>query len=427
MHNPQYSSRFRFARLLNHLDQPTTRLENERPAKVRMLVEINDTIVFDIVFEIRLLEVSSGECYGKFSSFDAGWNTCWLPNGAYTIEWYAPRLVLRPGRYVVEMDLCILSDGQRITLDQATTTIDITGSSNAHPQQQSAWSMWAEPGSVPVDDLSWRKGHENWFFRHFDHAAKVVTSYMLDDSPLLHGKILDVGCGDGITALSVFLRKRPELMVGLDPFELYRELPRVMEDNHLPIKDIPDNLVFRPDDANHIPYPDDTFDVVISWGSLEHIAGGYLQTLREIKRVLKNGGLFFVHPGLYYSNFGHHLGEFTQEPFVHLTRSHEELRRLVLESTPELMDRSDIAYTPQDFWRYYNELNPITVSKIEQELRALEFDFWRVSLRVEDQIEYTPELQQYQMQDLATLELYLSTINRKKSAPTSFVGDKKGK
>lgn len=417
MHNSSYSSRFRSVRLLNHLDQPTTQLENERSAKIQMVAEINDTILFDIFFEIRLLETSSAACYRTFSSFDDGWNTCWLPGGAYTMEWCTARLALRPGQYILEMNLGVLSDGQRVSIDQTTITVDITGSSHANAQQQSAWSMWAEPGSVPVDDLSWRKGHENWFFRHFDHAAKVVTSYMLNDSPLLHGKILDVGCGDGITSLSVFLRKRPELLVGLDPSKLYRNLPRIMMDNRLPITDIPDNLVFRPDDANHIPYPDDTFDVVISWGSLEHIAGGYMQTLREIKRVLKNGGLFFVHPGLYYSNFGHHLGEFTQEPFAHLTRSHEELRRLVLESQPQLMDRGDIDYTPEDFWRYYNELNPITVSRIEQELRTLAFEFWKVSLRVEDQIEYTPELQPYPLQDLATLELYLSAINRKNSAP----------
>ena len=411
-----HSCRFRSTQLLDHIGQPTTRLENNRSAKVEMCAEIDETILFDIFFEIRLLRANSGECCQKFSSFDAGWNNCWLPNGAYIIEWYAPWLGIDPGQYRLEMVVGTFTGNQWIILDQAALPIDITGTSDTHSQPQPAWNMRAESGSVPVDDLSWRKGHENWFFRHFDHAAKVVTSYMFDDSPLLHGKILDVGCGEGITSLSIFLRKQPELFVGLDPFEIYRELPRIIQENHLPITDIPENLVFRPDDANHIPYPDDTFDVVLSWGSLEHIVGGYLQTLREIKRVLKNSGLFFVHPGLYYSNFGHHLGEFSQEPFFHLTHSHEDLRRLVLESQPEFMDRSGAQYTPEDFWRWYNELNPISVSKIEQELRALEFDFWRVSLRVEDQIEYTPALQRYPMQDLATLELYLSAINRKKTA-----------
>ena len=54
MHNAPYSSRFRSVRLLNHLDQPTTQLENERSAKIQMVAEITDTILFDIFFEIRL-------------------------------------------------------------------------------------------------------------------------------------------------------------------------------------------------------------------------------------------------------------------------------------------------------------------------------------------------------------------------------------
>ena len=55
-------------------------------------------------------------------------------------------------------------------------------------------------------------------------------------------------------------------------------------------------LRFLPADANAIPFEDDRFDVVISWGSLEHIAGGHAQALREIRRVLKPDGLLFAHP-----------------------------------------------------------------------------------------------------------------------------------
>jgi ubiquinone/menaquinone biosynthesis C-methylase UbiE len=93
----------------------------------------------------------------------------------------------------------------------------------------------------------------------------------------------------------------------------------VLAANHLPA-DVLDaalaagRLQFRPDDANAIPYPDDHFDVVVSWGSLEHIAGGYGQALAEIRRVLKKDGLLFVHPGLYYGALGSHLGEFFDDP-----------------------------------------------------------------------------------------------------------------
>ena len=60
-------------------------------------------------------------------------------------------------------------------------------------------------------------------------------------------------------------------------------------------------------------------------------------------------------------------------------------------------------------------MNPITVTRIEQELRALEFRPWRVALRTEPLIEYTPEIEHYPLQDLATTELYSSWISRKKT------------
>ena len=145
---------------------------------------------------------------------------------------------------------------------------------------------------------------------------------MLGDSPLLRGRILDVGCGDGITDLSIALRThcRGEL-VGVDPFRGFERLPRILAENGLPSDVIPPNLRFLAEDANRLPFPDDSFDVVISWGSLEHIAGGYERALREVRRVLRPQGLFFVHPGLYFSNFGHHLGEFSNEPHFHLKKS----------------------------------------------------------------------------------------------------------
>ena len=50
----------------------------------------------------------------------------------------------------------------------------------------------------------------------------------------------------------------------------------------------------------------------------------------------------------------------------------------------------------------------------EKELRALDFQPWRVALRTEGLVEYTPEIEHYPMQDLATNELYVSCVSRKK-------------
>jgi SAM-dependent methyltransferase len=275
-------------------------------------------------------------------------------------------------------------------------------------------------GGPAVSELSWMKRGGSWFHKHFDHATRTIVEYLLGNSPLLQGRVLDVGCGDGITDLGVALHCEPELFIGVDPFAGYQALPQILGEHGLPPDAVPPCLRFMAADGNHLPFPDDSFDVVISWGAVEHIAGGYLQCLREIKRVLRDGGLFFVVPGLFYSNHGHHLGEFTSEPHAHLKLDEQALHELVNAVEPTRMDRAGHNPSAAEYWQWYSELNRITVGSFEQHLRALEFEPWRAAVRSTDLVEYTPELQRYAMLDLATSDLYLSCWNRKRPRPAGF-------
>jgi ubiquinone/menaquinone biosynthesis C-methylase UbiE len=336
----------------------------------------------------------------------------WLPRGDYRIDILLPsHMPAGTTRYRVDV-------GHRAAMaDTIVSSVD--GRFDPPRPGEGAptpliWVIEAVAPTPPLGALSWSKGHSDWFYRHFDHAGPTVMSYMLGDSPQLRGSILDVGCGDGITDLSIALRTGCRELVGVDPFRGYENLAKVIEENHLPPDVMPPNLSFMPESANSLPFADDSFDVVISWGSLEHIAGGYDQALQEIRRVLRSGGLFFVHPGLYFSNFGHHLGEFSSEPHFHLKKPLDEVKRIVFETPINRIDRSGHEATPEEYWQWFRELNPITVTKFEQELRALDFMPWRVALRTEGVIEYTPEIERYPMQDLATNEVYISCVSRKK-------------
>ncbi len=335
----------------------------------------------------------------------------WLPRGLYRFDIVLPQpFPAGDARYVLDAGFREAMNDDRFA-DRLEGRFAMPATAGGPVPM--AWTVEGIAPTPSVATLSWRKGHADWFFRHFDHAGPTVISYMLGDSPLLRGRILDVGCGDGITDLSVALRTRCGELVGIDPFRGYERLPEILAQNGLPPDVVPPNLRFLPESGNEIPFADDTFDVVISWGSVEHIAGGYDRTLREIRRVLKPQGLFFVHPGLYYSNFGHHLGEFSSEPHFHLKKPLDEVRRIVFETPPNYLDRSGEFASPQQYWQWFQELNPITVQQFEQELRALDFQPWRVALRTADVIEYTPEIERYPMQDLATNELYVSCVNRK--------------
>ncbi len=382
-----------------------------------LLVEVsllqNDALTFQPDAGLQVFPAAGGA-----AAFGTGLSgslpVAWLPRGRYALRCRAGLPGVPAGDYQVRLTVTAEVARERTVLDERSAAVRIrepAATGGLHPP---AWSLESMPGTMPVEELAWRRGHEDWFFRHFDHAALVVTDYLLQQDPLLRGRILDVGCGDGITDLGVCLRCDPEELVGIDPFEGFRRLPEIMAANHVPADALPAKLRFEAADANELPFPDDRFDVVLSWGSLEHIAGGYQKALTEIRRVLKDGGLLFVHPGLYYSNYGHHLGEFSDEPHFHLTRSRQEIKEIVFGTEPRYMDRAGEFSSPLEYWQWFNELNPITVSGFEQQLRALGFEFYRAALRTEDLIEYHhPALQQYPMQDLATVELYLSAWNRK--------------
>jgi SAM-dependent methyltransferase len=359
-------------------------------------VQVSDPIVFQPRFRVEWKDDAGQACWSD-SPFTIGW----LPRGRYAIE------LPLPGNAHNATLTMVHNAGmreERASWPVPTTRTTVHGK----------WTIESVPPTVPIAQMSWSRGHADWFFRHFDHAATTVISYLLGDHPLLKGRILDVGCGDGITDLGIALRTQCEELIGLEPFRQYERLPQIVAENNLPTDIIPKNLRFVAEDANFLPFEDNSFDVVVSWGSVEHIAGGYLQALREVKRVLKPDGLFMVAPGLFYSNIGHHLTEFSSEPFFHLKKSEHEIRDLVLKTPPKYIDRSGEFSSNEQFYQWYTELNRITVANFEKEMRALEFAPWRIALRTDALVEYTREIERYPIQDLANTELYSSWFNRKK-------------
>jgi len=98
-------------------------------------------------------------------------------------------------------------------------------------------------------------------------------------------RILEIGCGRGI-ALPVLARLcRPRRLAGLD---IEEELLREAAD-HLRQQGAEAEL--RHGDVRRMPFDDESFDVVIDFGTLYHIAGSQT-ALDEIARVLAPGGTF---------------------------------------------------------------------------------------------------------------------------------------
>ena len=394
---------------------------HDEPISLRGVLVVDEAIVMEPNVELILVDPETNDLLHSCRLRDS-MPVSWLPRGRYELTWHTARFNTAGLRQCIAR-IRVINSGSEGIREHSTedfVLMIVPEEAASKGMMCSQMSLQAAPDSRSLQELSWNKGHENWFSRHFDHAATTIISYMLGDHPLLRGRILDVGCGDGIISLGVALRCEPELMVGLDPFHLFEQLPRMMSDAGIPADAIPPNLRFDAADANHLPYEDDSFDVVISWGSLEHIAGGYLQALREIKRVLRPGGLFFVTPGLYYARQGSHLAEFCSEPYFHLTRTREEIGQIVRETPPDLMDRSGHIADAEQYLRWYDELNPITASGFENDLREHDFEPWRVAVRCEDRVDLTPALAKYPILDLAINDLYVSCWNRKPVRPAGY-------
>ena len=109
------------------------------------------------------------------------------------------------------------------------------------------------------------------------------------------------------------------------------------------------------DDPVHLPFPDQSFDVVASIGVLEHVretGGDELKSLAEIRRVVRPGGLFLCYhlPNQYsaieamnrwvLTHRHHHAYRFTRD----------RIRRLLEEAGLELVEARRYGFLPRNIW-----------------------------------------------------------------------------
>jgi len=114
-----------------------------------------------------------------------------------------------------------------------------------------------------------------WWWR----AARIFTPVLKDPA----SRVLDLCCGTGdmTTALLKLRPEKAEPVTGLDFSAQMLDRAR--------IKHARANAVFVQADALHLPYPDQTFDLITSAFGFRNLAN-YAEGLAELHRVLKPGG-----------------------------------------------------------------------------------------------------------------------------------------
>ncbi len=126
-------------------------------------------------------------------------------------------------------------------------------------------------------------------------------------------RVLEVGCGRGVALPSLLRLLRPKCLTGLDIDAVLLGQARSRAEGL--------GIELLVGDVRALPFPDASFDLVVDFGTCYHVSRRG-QALREIARVLAQGGLFVYETR-------------PSQLLAHPVRSHG--RRLPWHAVPELV------------------------------------------------------------------------------------------
>src|SRR5215472_9407139 len=170
----------------------------------------------------------------------------------------------------------------------------------------------------------------DWVYRHTVESPNIIREFLAGDGLSLEGKsVLDLGCGDGLIDWGIATTQNPKRLVGVDLEATEgEELLRRLRAQGLAAGGLPECLSFATCAADALPFGDNEFDWALSWSAFEHIHEP-TASIREIRRVLKPEGVFFiqVYP-FFWSEHGSHLEEWYPEGFAQRSALEEIMTRV---------------------------------------------------------------------------------------------------
>lgn len=157
-------------------------------------------------------------------------------------------------------------------------------------------------------DLRFRSEYDYALFEYY-RSAKVIA-FLERAGVKIRGRVLDAGCGGGGMPLS--LAEEAALVVGIDPADRFQDAGvRLARERGV------QHLAFALADGMALPFPDASFDLVLSHAVIEHVADAPLY-LRECARVLAPGGHVYLSTAPYLSFAGAHLPRLKVQVPLHL-------------------------------------------------------------------------------------------------------------
>jgi SAM-dependent methyltransferase len=232
---------------------------------------------------------------------------------------------------------------------------------------------------------------DEWFRAHFDYAANVAHSWLTPSLDLSRARLLNFGCGDGITDLALALRHGATSIHGIDIRREYNKLPHIAREQ-LGMTRLPAALSFETITPN-APLAGciGGVDGILSWSTFEHVQRDkVLPILADLHACLRPGGVFFLQiEPLFYSPWGSHLRRYNDVPWHHLTTSEEELWRAI-QSHKGPLDPAEVDFGFADFgvdgykqfvFKEYQALNRLTADELVDIARQAGFEVLREERR----------------------------------------------
>jgi SAM-dependent methyltransferase len=157
------------------------------------------------------------------------------------------------------------------------------------------------------------------FFVRYRKLAGIIAGWVRPRLELRGSRVMDFGCGEGITALGIAREYGAREVVGVDIMPDPGACSVVARE-HLALEELPRNLRLHRVRAGELA-GEPGYDLVYAWSVFEHVDQRILaETFSSLRGVLRPGGFLLIQVDpLYYSAFGSHLYEKVPIAWGHLT------------------------------------------------------------------------------------------------------------
>lgn len=192
-----------------------------------------------------------------------------------------------------------------------------------------------------------------WKYRYNNPylLSKVLVDYsLMSEIDIENKRVLNIGCFEPMD--EVYYAARVKEWHAIDINSKGIAVAEELVGREM-AEELRDRIHFKVEDATELSFPDNSFDIVVSFSTIDHIPSpdGRMKAISEMCRVLRKGGhviitvpnrwnLFFryyVHP-----NNTRKIGyEYAFSPL--------ELRKLICQNNMKIIDKASSSFNPMSF------------------------------------------------------------------------------